>query len=91
MESTIPDESCMRKAWVVMKDGRVGYIDHYKPGGRFGVRPVSEEGLHFANPSSHWTDEQRRQIPEELALSVNEFRGAALDEIPGRWRLGVTQ
>ena len=89
-DSTIPDKSCMRRAWVVLKDGRVGYIDHYKADGFFGVRPVNPEtGFHYANPSSHWTDEQRKSIPEELALSIADLRGAQRTEIPIMYRLGV--
>jgi hypothetical protein len=89
---TMPDASCMRRAWVILADGRVGYIDHYKNDGKFGVRPVEfETGMHYPSTSAHWTDAQRNAVPEEFALSINQFRGAHLSEIPTRWRLGVSQ
>jgi hypothetical protein len=82
-----PDDDAKRKAWVVMEDGRVGYIHHYKINGLFGVRPVGfESGLHYPNTAAHWTPEQRLTIPEELALSICELRGAREDEIPPMWR-----
>jgi hypothetical protein len=90
--TSVPDSSCMRRAWVILDDGRVGYIHHYKDDGHFGVRPVDlETGRHFANTSKHWSEEQRRQVPEELALSVNGFRGAKRDEIPVMYRQHVRQ
>lgn len=83
-----PDKkTVLYKAWVVMEDGRVGYVDHYKQDGRFGVRPVSfDTGLHYPNPSQHWTNEQRLKIPEELSLYLREFRAATQEEIPPMYR-----
>jgi hypothetical protein len=71
------------RCWVVMADGRVGYIDHYKSDGRFGVRPIDPKtGKHLLNPSEHWPMEDRERVPEELSLSLKEFRAAESDEIP---------
>ena len=85
---TSPNESVKRKAWaVILADGRVGYIDHYKVNGLFGVRPVRfDNGMHYPSTSEHWTPEQRASIPEELALKITEIRGAQPDEIPPTWR-----
>lgn len=83
-----PPEGIKHKAWVVIEDGRVAYIDHYKINGKFGVRPVGfDSGLYYPNPSEHWTEAQRMEIPEELALSVREFRAATDEEIPPMFRL----
>lgn len=85
--ATAPDSSAKRRAWVVLEDGRVGYIHHYKIDGKFGVRPVGfESGLHYPNTSEHWTHEQRMTIPEELALTIREFRAATDLEIPPMFR-----
>lgn len=76
------------RAWVVIPYGRVGYIDHYKSDGRFGVRPVNPEtGLHYLNRSEHWSEAQRADFPEELSLSIAEVRAATTDEIPREYRL----
>ena len=77
----------MCRAWVIIPDGRCGYIDHYKSDGHFGVRPVEfETGRHYPNPSTHWSEEERRAYPEELSLSINELRGASKEEIPSTFR-----
>ena len=86
---TTPDDvvRCGYRAWVVLEDGRVGYIDHYKSDGRFGVRPVDKNtGLHYPNISAHWTMEQRLKVPEELALSFGQMRAATDDEMPMMYR-----
>jgi len=84
---TMPPPTAKNKAWVVLKDGRVGYIDHYKINGLFGVRPVVfESGLYYANPSEHWSEDQKLEVPEEIALSVSEIRAAEIHEIPTMWR-----
>lgn len=88
---SMPGAEVMRRAWVVLSDERVAYIDHYKADGKFGVRPVDSDGRHYANTSEHWSEAQRCAVPEEFALSVNQFRGANMMEIPARWRHGVTQ
>ena len=86
-DSTRPDESVLYRAWVLMKDGRVGYIDHYKSDGKFGVRPVMfETGLHYPNTSKHWTNEKRLANPEELALTLSDFVAAPLHLIPAEYR-----
>lgn len=87
--ATHPDPNVRFKAWcVVLSDGRVGYIDHYKTDGRFGVRPVDlNTGLHYPNPSQHWTNDQRLKIPEELALSLKEIRAAEDNELPPEYRM----
>jgi hypothetical protein len=87
-ECSKPDLSAKQRAWVViLADGRCGYIHHYKINGLFGVRPVGfDSGLHYPNTSEHWTAEQKLTVPEELALSICEIRGAAKQEIPAMWR-----
>ena len=83
----MPPRDITRRAWVVIsRDGRVGYIDHYKSDGRFGVRPVQMDGRWYPNPSPHWTEEQRNAMPEELALALREFTAAADSAIPQRYR-----
>ena len=76
------------KAWcIIVSDGRVGYIDHYKSDGLFGVRPVDLlTGRHYPNPSKHWANEYRLKIPEELALSLGEIRAAKDSELPAEYR-----
>jgi hypothetical protein len=89
-EGTQPDKDLMRfRAWVVINaDGRVAYIDHYKSDGKFGVRPVNfSTGRHFPNRTQHWSNEVRLKIPEELALSIREFRAAEDLEIPALYRV----
>jgi hypothetical protein len=87
-EPTAPDKTVLYRAWVIInEDGRVGYIDHYKQDGKFGVRPVNfDTGLHYPNPSQHWTNEQRLKVPEELSLYLREFRAAEAEEIPTMYR-----
>jgi hypothetical protein len=83
----MPSQDVKYKAWVVLNDGRVGYIDHYKRDGKFGVRPVDKEtGLHFPHPSEHWPNQERLDHPEELALSIGDFRAAADEELPSMYR-----
>ena len=76
------------KAWVVLlADDRIAYIDHYKSDGRFGVRPVNPRtGEHLPNTAEHWPIEDRLKVPEELSVSMMEFRPAELDEIPPMYR-----
>jgi len=83
-----PDKGSKLKAWcIILADGRCGYIHHYKINGLFGVRPVGfESGLHYPNTSSHWSAEEKMKVPEELALSICEIRGAQKSEIPAMWR-----
>jgi hypothetical protein len=82
-----PKQNVIYRAWVILDDGRVGYIDHYKSDGRFGVRPVNREtGLHYPNPSRHFTDDQKLEIPEELNLRLQDFRPAIEDELPPMYR-----
>ena len=91
-DGSVPDESVIYKAWVVLQDGRVGYIDHYKQDGRFGVRPVNiMTGRHYLNTSAHWTPDQRLDVPEELALQLHEFRAAQRDDIPVEFRSQVNR
>jgi hypothetical protein len=87
-EASMPDKTTVRsRAWcVLIADGRVGYIDHYKTDGRFGVRPVDARGRHYPNPSRHWTNAQRLATPEELSLSLRELRAADDDDIPPMYR-----
>ena len=77
------------RQWVVIHtEGRIGYIDHYKSDGKFGVRPVNfADGRHFPNTSQHWSNADRLKIPEELALTMKEFRAAEDTEIPALYRV----
>lgn len=85
--ASAPDQSAKRRAWVMLQDGRVGYIHHYKINGLFGVRPVGyDSGLHYPNPSEHWSDEDKLKVPEEIALSIRDFRAAEPLEVPPMWR-----
>lgn len=69
--------------WVVLPDGRVGYVDHHKRDGYMGVRPVHQDtGEDLPNPAPHWTDEQRKAIPEEVAVRQEHTRDAAKHELP---------
>jgi hypothetical protein len=86
-DTTTPDATCMRKCWAVTKDGRVGFIDHYKEDGKFGFRPVNfNTGRYYPNPSQHWTNEQRLKVPEELAVTLRDLRPAEMSEIPAMYR-----
>lgn len=86
-EASTPGPEVKYRAWVKIPDGRVGYIDHYKADGRFGVRPVDfDTGRHFPNTSQHWTNEQRLKVPEELALKIGDIYAAGDDEIPAQYR-----
>jgi hypothetical protein len=76
-----------RRAWVIIPDGRIAYIDHYKADGNFGVRPiVFETGLHYPNTSAHWSEEQRNSVPEEFALPFSQMVPATEKEIPSMYR-----
>ena len=69
--------------WVIVPDGRVGYIDHYKTDGRFGVRPVQRDsGLHYPHPDRSWPEADRIAYPEELAVEFEYLRAAKMDEVP---------
>lgn len=81
---TKPPPTVKQLCWVIiLKDDRVGYIHHYKTDGKFGVRPVHFKfGTHFPSPVAHWTEEERLKHPEELALTLRDFRPAEADEVP---------
>jgi hypothetical protein len=82
-----PGRVARYRAWVVLEDGRVAYIDHYKADGRFGVRPVDPAtGQHYQNPSPHWSEVDRKRYPEELGLSLAQFRAATMEEIPQNYQ-----
>jgi len=71
---------------VILVDGRVGVLDHQKSDGKFGVRPLDVNGNYMPNTSTHWPMADRIRIPEELALSPDEFRPALPTEIPASLR-----
>jgi hypothetical protein len=58
-----------------------GVIHHLKVDGKFGVRPVDDQGNFFPNRSEHWSPEQRAAIPHEISVSYKELR--AVTEYPG--------
>jgi hypothetical protein len=71
------------KHWVVLPDGRVGYVEHHKADGNAGIRPVDRDtGEDLPNPAAHWSDAQRRAIPEEVALPMSAVRDATPEELP---------
>lgn len=78
------DESVRYKRWVVVVEPNIlGVVDHVKPNGQLGVRPVnSKTGLYWPNASEHWTWPDRLRIPEEWALYEEEVRNATEKEIP---------
>lgn len=78
-----PVPSRLEGHWVVLlKDRRVAVIDHAKTDGRYGVRPVSPAGKFYPNTAEHWSMKHRYAIPEELAVSAEDFRKAESHEIP---------
>jgi hypothetical protein len=69
--------------WVVLPDGRTGYIHHTKTDGNIGVRPVDlETGVDLPNTSPRWSQVDRLKIPEEIALSQQAVRAAEEKELP---------
>ena len=62
-----------KKVWVKLPDGSTGVIDHIKPDGTAGVRPVSASHDFLPNQSQHWTPAQRALIPHEIVLSMAEL------------------
>ena len=66
----------------VLPDGRLGAIHHVKSDGNFGVRPITDKGAFLPNTSTHWTDDDRKSIPEEVALPANQLRPPSPSEIP---------
>jgi hypothetical protein len=82
-----PPRDVRRKAWVTLRDGRCGYVDRYQVDGKFVVRPVEfATGRHFLNPSEHWSEQDRINYPEEIALNLSDFSAASPDEIPRQYR-----
>lgn len=78
------DESIRYKRWVVVTGPDIlGVVDHVKPNGQLGVRPINHKtGNYFPNSSLHWTWPDRLRIPEEWALYEDEVRSAFESEIP---------
>ncbi len=69
--------------WVILPDGRPGVVDHVKPDGTLGVKPVNPlTGEFFPNPTEHWSMEDRWRIPEEIAIAPSQIRNAEKSEIP---------
>lgn len=69
--------------WVTLPDGRVGVVHHVKRDGTLGVRPVNREsGQYYLNTSLHWDVEDRKRIPEEIAISRDEVSAAESRDIP---------
>jgi hypothetical protein len=77
------DPDMKTKRWVIIPDGRVAVVVEHKTDGKLGVRPVNTEDLaYYPNKAKHWTDEQRRAIPEEYSFFPNEIRDAPKGAIP---------
>lgn len=71
------------KQWVILPDGRPGVVDHTKPDGTLGVKPVNPlSGEFYPNLSEHWSMEDRWRIPEEIAIPADKVRMAEKHEIP---------
>lgn len=76
------------KDWVILPDGRVGVIDHIKNNGLLGVRPINPTtGAFYPNPAMHWSEEQRRAVPEEIALAAHEIKYAVNGQVPTIFRV----
>ena len=75
-----------RQAWVRLPDGRMGIIDHLKVDGKLGVRPVMPDGSLFPNPAAHWSQKDRKRIPEEIAVDLSVLRPLPHKEIPAQFR-----
>lgn len=71
---------------VVLPDGRIGVIHHLKTDGNLGVRPLDSAGEFLPNTSAHWSDLQRRMVPEEVAIHSSQLRPPRLDELPALLR-----
>lgn len=78
------DETILFKRWVIVTEPNiVGVVDHVKPNGQLGVRPINKNtGTYWPNSSSHWTWSDRVRIPEEWALYEDEVRNAFESEVP---------
>lgn len=80
------DEAIRYKRWVVVvvhDPNILGVVDHIKPNGQLGVRPVDPKtGKYWLNSSMHWALPDRIRIPEEWALYEDEVRNAFEKEIP---------
>lgn len=89
-EPPIFDEAIRYKRWVVTIEsdtgidaGILGVVDHVKPNGQLGVRPVDQKtASYWPNSSRHWAMRDRLRIPEEWALYESEVRNATEKEIP---------
>jgi len=72
-----------RQERVILPDGRIGVIDHLKPDGKLGVRPINPiTGMFLPNRSEHWSEDERARIPEEIALSPHDIRSARTGRRP---------
>lgn len=69
---------------VYLPDGSLGVVNHLKPDGTLGVRPVDQDGNYFANLSAHWTPEQRQLVPHELVFKPAELKPVVN---PPRWSI----
>lgn len=47
-----------------------------------GVRPITASGEYMPNLSAHWTEAQKRAIPEEYAVHPSKLRPPMQHEIP---------
>lgn len=80
----IPKVSVLRdRQWVVLPDGRTGWVHHHKIDGCLGVRPVDPvTGDDLPNTSEHWPPKARRRYPEEIRVDPTTLRPAAKDDLP---------
>lgn len=59
---------------VYLPAGGLGVVNHIKSNGMLGVRPVDDNGNYFQNLSAHWSEEQRKSIPHELAIHISQLK-----------------
>lgn len=87
------DTGCWQrhKAFVWLPDGRMGVIDHLKTDGKFGVRPLDGGGNYCRNTSTHWSDEDRLKIPEEIAFDAAILKPVDHRDIPHRFRRTISE
>lgn len=67
---------------VIFDGNRLGLIDHLKEDGNLGIRPLTSSGQFLPNRSTHWSEEQKAQVPDEYAIHPSKLRPPKQHEIP---------
>lgn len=68
LTQAIKEADSKDKPRVMLPDGRIGVIDHVKWDGVLGVRPIDSNGDYCLNTTLHWSLEERKRVPEEIAI-----------------------